>query len=72
MKSNANFCAKCERDCSAPQCLHCVDGSQQLETEEFISSAPVDRPVLKGSEDFDWWFDDAEDSSSPSKTDRRK
>lgn len=49
-----NFCAECERDCSAPQCNYCHKGSQQLVTTVNISFTPTftaKRIVLRGSED---------------------
>jgi hypothetical protein len=52
-----NFCTDCERDCSAPQCDHCVNGSAQLITTVNISFQPtfsVARIVVKGSEDEDF------------------
>jgi len=67
MCGKPSYCANCERDCSAPQCDHCVEGSQQLLTELFVNYEPtftVGRAVLKGSED--------ENFSPLSKTDRRK
>ena len=52
-----NFCTDCERDCSAPQCDHCVNGSAQLITSVNISFQPTfsaSRIVVKGSEDEDY------------------
>ena len=67
MSTKENFCTDCERDCSAPQCLHCVNGSEQIKTTMVINYEPtftVRRVVLKGSEDMQL--------SLFSKTDRRK